>query len=97
MTIKLNHLEGPFGDATSVYEVSFSEGMTISDFLNIVITQKSKEWGNISLSSKAILIDYKYGHYTIRDDKLYNKFKDKKIKKITAHGGWSSMDYIIEI
>lgn len=97
MSIKLNHLRGPFGDETSLYNVSFPEEMTISEFINAVITKYPREWGNIFLFAKGDLITYKNGRYTIHDDNLYNQFKDKQIKEITAQGGWSLMDYTVYI
>ena len=53
---------GPYGDATSSYDVSVPEGMTLEEFIKAVLDEKPEEWGEICLGrSGPTLIEYKHG------------------------------------
>ena len=47
--IKLIHRAGPFGDCTSIYDVSFPQDITVEQFIAAVVKENPHEWGSISL------------------------------------------------
>lgn len=95
---------GPYGDATSSYEVTFPKGTTLREFI-IYITDtysiEHGEWGSFSLSNTGyfgnIFADYKRGAIRKITDKWkslkIDSFLDSKLTKVIANGGWSNMDY----
>ncbi len=93
--IKLTHLAGPFGDCTSIYDVSFPQDITVEDFVQLVLQENPGEWGTIGLTWEHILVDYSHGSLTFRPE--YDAYKNERILKAKAHGGWSLMDYEIEL
>ena len=94
--IQLQHLAGPFGDCTSAYGVYFPEDMTVWEFITTAIQENTNEWGVFSLGVfSPILVEYKYGAYNLRDEEHLMRIKDFHIEKVSAHGGWSNMDYYI--
>lgn len=94
--LKFIHVAGPFGDQTSGYEIEFEKPMTVKQFMDAVITERSGEWGNFALKNDWTkkLAEYKHGSITIINDSYYPA-ADKTIKSISANGGWSLMSYDI--
>lgn len=88
---------GPFGDETSSYDVILPEGedITVQEFIEQILVDEPNEWGAIYNGMREVIADYKYGEATFRDG--YDKYKNAKIANVTAHGGWSTMDYYIRI
>ena len=92
--IKLIHKDGPFGDCTSHYEVAFPQDITVGEFMKLVTQENPTEWGEFGI----------YWHYPLakyRDGKLFtavalDEYRDMKVLRAQAHGGWSRMDYIID-
>ena len=84
---------GPFGDECSMYNVSFSTGSTVHQFIKEMLKQYPKEWGEIYICGfDKPAATYKRKRCLILKD-TYEQSKDKKIVKILGHGGWSNMDY----
>lgn len=88
---------GPYGDATSSYDVTVPEGMTLEEFIKAVLEERPDEWGDIKLGwDKDPLIEYNRGN-------LYNPHRslsenlNKELVEVKANGGWSLMTYIIEL
>ncbi len=88
---------GPYGDATSSYDVAVPKGMTLEEFINAVLDEKPKEWGDICLGwSGPTLIEYKRGS-------LFNPSKElsenlhKEVVAVKASGGWSLMSYYLTL
>jgi hypothetical protein len=84
---------GPYGDATSSYDVSVPKGMTLEEFIKAVIDENPEEWGDIQLGwNGPILIEYNRGN-------LFNPSKElsenlhKEVVEVKASGGWSLMSY----
>lgn len=94
--IKLICIAGPFGDATSAYEVMFPEDMTVLDFIACVLEEFPKEWGEFSVGWKDI-VEYNRGTYKIINKELFDEVKNKKMSSVKANGGWTLMTYYIEI
>lgn len=87
------HASGPTaGDCTAPYDVVFRNECTVREFINEVL--QKHEWGFIRISDGPG-IEYKYDKIT------YGGFGpnilDSKINKATAHGGWTRMDYVLDI
>ena len=93
-TFTLIHRDGPFGDCTSGYDVSIPEDISVEEFVQMVITQEPNEWGAV-YCGRGIVAEYKRGKATFRPE--YDKYKNEKIVSVTAHGGWSLMDYDIVV
>ena len=92
--IKLIHKDGPFGDCTSHYEVTFPKNITVDEFIKLVIQENPKEWGEFGIYWNYPLAKY-------RDGKLFtavalDEYRNIKVLRVQAHGGWSRMDYIID-
>lgn len=88
---------GPFGDETSSYEIILpeDEDITVEDFIEQILVDEPDEWGDIYNGMHKIIADYKRGEATFRDG--YDSIKHKKIISVKAHGGWSMMDYYLEL
>lgn len=92
--IKLIHKAGPFGDCTSQYEVTFPKNITVGEFMKLVIQENPTEWGEFGVYWNYPLAKY-------RDGKLFtavalDEYRDMKVLRVQAHGGWSYMNYIID-
>lgn len=101
---QLIHTGGPYGDCTSDYETSFDKPFKVKDFLSIVEAQK-EEWGSIRFILPHIWsfeVEYSHGIIDYTDFDKFSGRKNKdlfnaKIKKITANGGWSLMQYRVTL
>lgn len=107
MNIEFKKTGGPYGDATSNYDVTVPEGTTVKDFIRYIAgdySVKKGEWGNIILfyndkpefPNRVPLVEYKRGHAWFTpgcNDDIYAKVRDKVITKVRANGGWSCMGY----
>lgn len=84
---------GPFGDETSSYAIELpNEEISVQEFIDMVMLQEPNEWGMIS-SGHVVLADYSHGKITYRPE--YDTYKDRAVASVSAHGGWSLMDYNI--
>lgn len=94
--IKLHQVAGPFGDCTSAYAVEFPEGLTVKEFIPLVVNENPDEWGRIALGwIRPTLAEYRHGSIVYTE--LFHKYKTREIFKIEANGGWSLMDYNITL
>ena len=94
--------DGPFGDCTSAYCVYFPEGITVEEFIQLVLAENPDDWGFFTFGgyfSGACLGEYDRtksdSRFKIKNLDIYNKVKDFHPTRIDAHGGWSRMDYMI--
>jgi hypothetical protein len=92
--IKLIHKAGPFGDCTSQYEVTFPKNITVDEFMKLVIRENPTEWGDFCVYWNCPIVKYRDGKCFTSVQ--YDEYKDMKILRAQAHGGWSRMDYIID-
>ena len=88
---------GPYGDATSSYDIILPEGdaVTVEEFIEQILIDEPNEWGSVYNGMREVIADYKQGEVTFRDG--YDSIKDKKISSAQAHGGWSRMDYYLNL
>lgn len=88
------------GDATTPYKVTGQKARTVREFINEVLEEKPNEWGYISVGkpfyqSGAIgVAEYRYGKLVT---KMPNNALDIVINEIIAVGGWSLMNYTINL
>lgn len=80
------------GDETAPYDVFLERECTVEDFVTAVLNRK--EWGYIVING--------FGRIEYRRDKiisttLNNGDMSQLIKSVHAAGGWSRMDYYLEI
>lgn len=94
---RLKHTDGPFRDETSRYEVCFDKPITVVEFIIEVLKSRPQEWGTFSLDWTTSFMEYKHGKYLLTNKTLFNEIKNKKIVSAKASGGWTVMDYILEV
>lgn len=95
--LNFNCTGGPYGDATSSYDISFPEGMTLEEFIKAVLDEKPKEWGEIRLGwGGPALVEYKHGNLFYPSKELSENL-NKEVVKAKSNGGWSLMNYILEL
>lgn len=110
MEINYKHLEGPFKDGTSKFEITFPEGLRFGDFIMHVHKESSFEdayswYGDVSRQSgdsTTKIFEYKNGHIIFNKEyacfdanTFYNAMFTKIVKRITAEGGFGRMNYTV--
>ena len=96
--MKFTQIGKTMGDETTPYEVTEQKSRTVREFIEEVLKEKPHEWGYISVGKHyyqggAIgVCEYRYGKLVT---KMPDNALDVEIKKISAYGGWSRMDYTI--
>ena len=102
------HKGGPYSDCTSTYDIELDREYTISEFIQTVLTELPTEWGRITLYCESP--ELKYPHYAyvgypyceyefgnvVCNSSLSN-YSDVKVENVSAFGGWSNMNYSINI
>ena len=92
-------MSGPSrGDCTAHYNVELLKSFTVGEFIQYVINERPGEWGYIGIhndgdpwfSEGEPSCKYKRGKLL---SEMPSEILDKKIKSISADGGWSSMNY----
>lgn len=98
------HVAGPFGDATSGYEIDLhKEEITVGEFIDAVLIQEPKEWGDVRIQFKDSAlwdmpkVEYKNGSILEEGMTITDEHKSLKIKSATSNGGWSNMDYTLKV
>lgn len=89
-------------DATVWYNVIFKEGITVEKFVQYVVYNSQREWGDITIRpgfGNVITLEYKRGRLIdIKNPKqreAYELIKYSKVVSVTANGGWGLMSYFI--
>lgn len=88
------------GDCTYNFEVQFSRKYTVREFLNLVLERN--EWGKIELNDGKVniikrTIECEYKGKEIIYSGIPDEYMNKYIQSAEAHGGYSCMDYKINI
>lgn len=91
---------GPvWGDCTAPYEVILDKEYLVREFIEEVLERK-REWGYIGIKTDNPFrclgepkCEYRYGQLL----GTLPGYMSRKIKSVTAHGGWSCMNYILEL
>lgn len=90
--IKLKQITRTFGDETAGYEVVLDKEYTVDELFKQIVSRKS-DWGYFTIKG-SISSEYKWGSIIvdiIKEDSV------KKVSSVSASGGWSRMDYVIEV
>ena len=97
INISFKRTGGPYGDATSNYDVQFHQTFTVRDFILHILHNKGDEWGYFIIERERV-VEYSHGRLIelLNGDLLYKNL-DENVVKITASGGWTRMDYIIYV
>ena len=110
MNIEFKHTGGPYGDATSTYDVIVPDGTTVREFIRYISDEYSVEhgeWGDFSCATRRFgkFLSYDRGRLFFEESKygtpkekcqpVLDEIIDKKIAKIKANGGWSAMSYTL--
>lgn len=86
-------------DCTIPYQVIFDKEYTVEEFINIVLSERPREWGSVGINDGSSVLGnprfhYKYGKLLTA---LTADVVDKKIVSARAVGGWGNMDYILTL
>jgi hypothetical protein len=109
MDIKFKQTGGPYGDATSNYDVIVPGGTTVREFIRYIRDEysvKHGEWGTFAYNHPFDkFLSYNRGSLFFEEDPygtpkekcqpILDEIIDKKIIKIKANGGWSAMSYTL--
>lgn len=99
---ELVYKSGPHGDQCTSYSIKFNKPITLSEFLSQL---DSNEWGsveartiNTSKVSGYDKIKIVYHNGTITEISPFaDPYMNAIIKSGSANGGWSSMNYYLEL
>lgn len=109
MNIKFEKTGGPYGDATSNYNVIVPSGTTVREFIRYIRDEysvKHGEWGEFAYNhpfnkflsynrGSLFFEESEYGTPKEKCQPILDEIIDKKIAKIKANGGWSAMSYTL--
>lgn len=100
MEFKLSQSSQVRGDCTASYDVTIIGNGTVGEFIDAVLEKCSKEWGYIGICSTECsfgkpAMEYKHGKAINREE--MSDFESKQVKSVVADGGWSRMDYVIQL
>ena len=91
---KLERISDIYPDCMADFDVIMNEKVTLKQFIDIVLTKRKNEWGNISIGNK--ILKYNLG---IPENNISDVFSDKELNTIifdvSAYGGYSLMNYTI--
>ena len=83
------------GDCTTPYHVEFYGECTVREFIDEVL--KQNEWGYVRIGKFFDGPQIEYSHEKIVSGVFSPDILDAIIKNATAHGGWTRMDYMLDI
>lgn len=83
------------GDCTTPYEIVFMEECTVREFIDAVL--KRHEWGTIAIGDWFNGPRIAYVYDVIKSGVFSHDILDAKIKSATSNGGWSHMNYVIQL
>lgn len=86
------------GDCSRAYDVILDKEYTVEDFINVILSERFDEWGSIEIYElyrqvSRFSCEYKYGK--MMASSLPDEYLRKKIFKVSAHGGYTRMDYTL--
>lgn len=89
------------GDCTAPYNVILDKVYTVEEFITTVLEHLSNEWGYIGImdaNARNIFgnpnCEYSHGKLSTA---MPESFMNRKIHRAHASGGWSRMDYLLEL
>lgn len=93
LKFKFTQTSRTFGDETALYDVQPNRRCTLGEVVEHVLNKK-REWGYLVIPALGRK-EYRYGE--LLDGNFAENMRDAEVEKITANGGWSRMDYRIEL
>lgn len=98
---------GPVGgDCCGEVYYQLTRPCTVKELSDYIVFH-DREWGYIGIKKKGTVfgdpcIEYCYGHYVDKDRKpikfnFPEEIANKQVKKVYASGGWSRMDFLLEV
>ena len=91
---KLERISDIYPDCMADFDVIMDEKVTLKQFIDIVLTKRKNEWGNISIGNK--ILKYSCGNL---ENNISDVFSDKELNTtifdVSAYGGYSLMNYTI--
>lgn len=95
--INMVQTAGPFGDGCSIYSFTTKkEHYTIMDLI-ADCRRNTGEWGYIKVTIAGVEYNAEYRHGQIISNDIPESLFEVEITGGTAYGGWSRMDYKVEI
>lgn len=96
---KLTQIGRERGDCTAPYAVTLDKAYTVREFIQTVIAKCSDEWGYIGINDGETIFgkpccEYRRGKLI---SNLPEEIQDKIITSVKADGGWTRMDYMLDI
>ena len=79
------------GDETTPYNVTDYASETVSEFVKEVLSSV-EEWGYVKVKGKGC-VEYRYGQLLTA---IPSSWSAMEIESVSARGGWSRMDYLIQ-
>lgn len=73
------------------------KSITVADFIRDVLKERPEEYGEFEVMNKKLPFNPRYGYKNgdFNFLQLHTDICDATVVKVTAHGGWSRMDYKI--
>lgn len=81
------------GDETALYNVEPNRQCTLGDIVDYAV-RNTREWGYIDTLVFGS-VEYRYGN--LLDGNFADDLLIREVEKLTAHGGWSRMDYRVKL
>ena len=92
------------GDCTCGYNVKLDREYTVKDFIDTVLSERTREWGCIGIYDQSDFVgryfgnpNMEYSHGKIVTSNFTEDILRKEVKDVSASGGWSRMDYILKV
>ena len=85
------------GDCSAPYAVKFTNGIkpTVTEFIDHILKERNDEWGYVNIKHTNNGIKYKHGE--IISDELDEDTKSLHIAEACAFGGYTRMDYYLDL
>lgn len=102
---ELEYEELHAGDSTATYSVKFDNAImpTVAEFISHVVNNRQQEWGDITVFCRNRFKNIynrrrlEYMHGKVQKDDIPECAKQMKIMAVDADGGYSRMNYSIEV
>lgn len=98
LKLKFEDLAPAGSDCTAPYKVTPNRQCTLQELIDCILTDRSDEWGDVGVGGWPFdgrKAEYRYGK--LIESNLTEADLNSPIKSIKASGGWSFMNYYIEI
>ena len=99
--IRFEQVSETFGDCTANYIVNLDKPYTVSEFVEMVLTDRKGEWGRFKIYEPNVSwLEYKsfaYRYGKLEGRPIPEDIMKRKIVGVKANGGWSAMDYLFTL